>query len=115
MSSNLDVYQGDDYYGLVTVSNADDGSPADLTGYVPLAQIRAAEADCAEEVMATIETSLMPPSGVLLHIPREQTLLLGGYMVWDLQLTAPAPDGRVNTVLKGLVIFTREVSREPAP
>jgi hypothetical protein len=107
--ADLDVYQGDDYSGTLTVYNSD-GTPATITGYTALAQIRRAVADQEPTVAVTIATTIASPN-VNLSIPNAQTKALSGQYVWDLQLTSPG--NVVMTVVRGKVNLTLEVSRLP--
>lgn len=107
-NQELTVYQGDDYAGVVTVYVGGTGTPADITGYTAKAQIRRAVADAEPEVAVEITTVVSSPQ-INLSIPHEQTALLNGRYVWDLQLTSPS--GGVTTIIRGKAIVTAEVTR----
>lgn len=107
--ADLDVYQGDTFVATVTVTN-EDNTPATITGYSALAQIRRAVADADTVIVATI-TAVVASPYVNLSLTAAQTASLTGNYVWDLQLTAPA--GGIITILRGKVIVTPEVSRIP--
>src|SRR5262245_2750693 len=107
--ADLLLFQSDDYSGTVTVY-ASDGTPANITGYTALAQIRRAVADQEPVVAVTIGTTITSPN-VALAIPGAQTKTLSGQYVWDLQLTSPT--NIVTTVVKGKVKVELEVSRLP--
>jgi hypothetical protein len=107
--ANLEIYQGDDYQGTVTVS--DGVSPPDqvIAGFTAQAQIRNGSADKNSAVVIQIVTSVSSPY-VNLSIPRAQTVTLKkSPYAWDLQLTAA--DGSIQTILAGQVIVTPEVTR----
>ena len=106
--ANLEIYQGTDWSATVTVLNAD-GTPADITGCTAKAQIRRDVADQARRVEVEITTAVASPV-VNLSIPHAQTQALScGSYVWDLDLTSPAD--LITTVLAGVVVVTREVTR----
>lgn len=107
--ANLEIYQGDDYAAVVTVTNGTP-TPPDLTGYTPRAQIRLAPADLSSQVVVEIIAALNPPNIVDLVIPSIITTQLSGLYVWDLQLKDPG--GTISTILAGNVIVTREITRE---
>lgn len=105
---DLSIYQGDDYSAVVSVSNAD-GAPADLTGYSAAAQVRRKPADLSAEVAAEFAVTIQSPH-ILLSLTHEETLVLSGVYVWDLQLTAIA-DGAVMTIMAGQARISQEVTR----
>ena len=100
---DLSLYQGDDFYLDLTVTNSD-GSPADLTGATPKAQIRttAADATVLAEFVATITTNV-----IHLHLTAALTAPLSGPAVWDCQITTPD----VVTLVAGTVTIRPEVTR----
>lgn len=107
--ANLAIYQGDDYAATVTVTDGDTGQPADLTGYLAQAQIRAGYADSKPDVLVEIQTAIAG-STVALTIPAAETQTLAGNYLWDLQLISPA--GTTTTILAGTVSAASEVTRE---
>lgn len=110
--ADLLIYQGDDYAGIATIWNGD-GTAADITGWVPQAQIRRAVADADPEVLIEITCVLEPPNTITLSIHHDLTKTLeGGRYVWDLQLTSP--NDAIVTVLAGRAIVTAEVTRDAA-
>jgi hypothetical protein len=50
---------------------------------------------------------------VLLALTHDQTRVLSGRYVWDLQLTSPA--GAITTIVRGNVTVTAAVTRSVAP
>lgn len=110
-SQPLRIYQGDTVNEVVTVT--DNGQPAVLTGYSAAAQIRVDVADLAPDPpTASFACTVNEAAGtVRLRMGGAETALLpSGPLVWDLQLTAPAPDGTVSTVLRGPVYVGREIT-----
>lgn len=105
--ADLSIYQGDDYAAMVTV-RAQDGTPADITGYTALAQIRRGVADANPVVVVALTTAVSSPY-VILSLVNAQTETLQGQYLWDLQLTSPT--GTISTVLAGRVNVTQEVTR----
>ena len=105
--TDLSVYQGDDHGWTVTVRNAD-GTPADITGHIPKAQIRRAVADADPVVVAEMTATVESPL-VYLSVSNAQTVAMNGRYVWDLQLTSPA--GIVTTINAGKVQAKAEVTR----
>lgn len=110
--ANLSVFQGDDYSAAVTVTYTT-GQPADLTGYTAQAQIRRAVADSASKVDCEIACTIESPI-VRLFIHHEQTALLAGDYVWDMQLVSPPPQSFVITIMSGRVRAAQEVTRASA-
>lgn len=110
--ADLTIYQGDDMAWEVHVTLEDGVTPADITGYTALAQIRRSVADQEAVVDATMTTAVVTPN-VSLSLTHDQTELLCGRYVWDLQLTSPTDI--VTTILQGNVKVTAEVTREAAP
>jgi hypothetical protein len=112
--ADLALYQGDDYAARVTVQDTA-GNPADITGYTAAAQIRRDVADNSNKVAAEFGISVESPYIYLSLASVETQQLPAGSYVWDLQVTAPAPSGRVSTVLAGAVTVRAEVTRELEP
>jgi hypothetical protein len=106
---NLALYQGDDWAGMVTVTNAD-GTPADLTEYTAQSQIRSGTADQTWRVAAQLECTVIEPNLISILLTNEQTTLLRepAYF-WDLQVISP--DGQVSTLIAGDVAVTHEITR----
>jgi hypothetical protein len=101
---DLLIYQGDDFYLDVTVTNPD-GSTPDLSGADPMAMIRVHPAD--PDVVAQFDITVDTGGLLHLHLPTDQSSLLPLNSVWDLQLTVPD----VITLVAGAVTATREVTR----
>src|SRR5262252_1085181 len=103
--ANLDLYQGDDYFATVTVSNG--GTPPDqvLAGYTAQAQIRLGPAD-TNDVLYEIAAAVNSPY-IDLTIPATITATMQGLYVWDLQVTDS--NGIITTLLAGAVTVTPEV------
>ena len=110
--ADLTIYQGDDMAWIVTVTLEDGTTPADITGYTALAQIRHSVAD-SDPVVVTSFACIVASPEVSMSLTHDQTGLLCGRYVWDLQLTSPADI--VTTILGGNVKVTAEVTREVAP
>lgn len=104
---DLNLYQGDDFAAMVTVRTSD-GSPADITGYTALAQMRREVADSDAVVAATFTSTVSSPY-VILSLAHTVTEDLTGRYVWDLQVTSGT--GAITTILAGRVSVTAEVSR----
>jgi len=111
-NASLNLYQGDDWAGLVSVYQADGTTPFDLTGYTARAQIRRDVADRALDVLAEITIGVVDAAGGLLSLDLDHTVTatLSGHLLWDLQLTDAA--GEITTILAGGVNVTSEVTRE---
>lgn len=108
--ADLELYQGDDYAGTVTVLD-EFNAPADITGFTAAAQIRRGVADSDPIVVAELDTIVDSPL-ILLSLSKTITETLSGRYIWDLQLTNPT--GGVSTILRGRVVVTSEVTREVA-
>src|SRR5215471_1721813 len=93
------IYQGDDWAGLVTVTNCD-GTPLDLTGYVVNAQIRTGPANQQWRVAACFTTAVVLPNQISISLTHRQTACLRNLQyVWDLEIVSP--DGIVTTIVNG--------------
>ena len=88
------------------------GSPADITGYTALSQIRRNVAESDPVVVTTIAANVQSPL-VLLALTHDQTSVLRGQYLWDLQLTSPL--GAITTILRGNVNVTAEVTATGVP
>jgi hypothetical protein len=103
---NLKLYQGDDFYLDLTVTNPD-GTPADLTGYTAQAQIRTAVGapDPPEaSFTASVDTSA---SIIHLHLPHtEAEKLTAGVNYWDCQISST----EWFTLAAGKVTVTGEIT-----
>jgi hypothetical protein len=106
--TNLQIYQGDDFAAMVTVL-ATDGTAADLTGYTPKAQIRRDVADRQPAVAMELTAVLELPNFISLSLTHDQTAMLMGSYVWDLQITDGS--GAITTILAGSMSVTQEVTR----
>ena len=107
-TANLAVYQGDDYAGIVTVSN--ESGPFDLADFDVQAQIRTGPADTAAEIVAEVTAVVVLPNQIALSISHAVTEVLTGKLVWDLQVIERTT-GNITTLLAGHVTVTREVTR----
>ena len=105
--ANLTLYQGDDWAATVQVQNTD-GTPADLTGYTAVAQIRTIPASTAQ-VVTSLGLGVELPNTINLALSHGQTQQLGGSYVWDLQCTET--DGTISTIMSGVVHVIPEISQ----
>jgi|SRR5215471_20953033 len=108
---DIEVYQGDDWAGIVTVMDGD--QPATLTGYTAQAQVRLGPADTTPvlvEMGAIVDPIIT--GRINLSITSTDSATLKCNYLWDLQLTAPS--GVVTTLLAGRVLVTQEITREAA-
>jgi len=105
--ADLQIYQGDDWAVLVTVTG---GLPPDevIAGFQAKAQIRLGPADQNSQVAVEIQTGVASPH-ITLTIPSSETTGMSGWYLWDLQVTSP--DGSITTLLAGKVLVTQEVTR----
>ena len=106
--ADLQIQQGADYAGTVTVAYTD-GSPLDLTGWTAQSQLRKGIADCNAEVIYEIGTTILAPDKVILNIPNAVTTTLKGRYAWDLDLTNP--EGGITTIMAGNADVRAEVTR----
>jgi hypothetical protein len=107
-SANINIYQGDDYAAIVSLTDNDTGGPADLTGYTATAQIRDDYADNAQTVVATFVIQIQG-SDVYLTLAHDVTALLKGNYRWDLQLVDSS--GQYTTPIYGKIFVLQEVTR----
>lgn len=111
---DIKVYRGDTWRRVVRFRtiNADgtSGAYADLTGCVPLAQVRTAAK--APDILATLVTAVLDqtaePGAVQIELRAVDTAELPDSARWDLQLTHP--NGDVHTYLAGRVIATGQIT-----
>lgn len=99
---NLSLYQGDDFYLDLTVTNPD-SSPADLTGATATATIKASPT--APDIMATFSATITA-NVVHLHLPATEAAKLAAAAVWDCQIANPL----VTTLAAGKVTTTLQVT-----
>jgi|SRR5215472_4163949 len=107
-SASINIYQGDDYAAIVSLTADGTSDPADLTGYTATAQIRADYADNAPVVVTTFDIQILG-SDVYLSLTHDVTATLKGNYRWDLQMIAP--DGTYTTPIYGKVTVLQEVTR----
>jgi hypothetical protein len=100
---NLVLYQGDDFFVDLTVTNPD-GSAADLTGVIAQAQIRAAPG--APDILASFTTSITT-NVIHLHLPHTEAEKLSlNNCAWDCQIVGL----NVTTLTAGYVAVMPEVT-----
>lgn len=103
---DLNIYAGDDVAVRINVKNPG-GTPADLTGAVATAQIRASHT--ADVALADFDTVVDPSGVVMISLDAATTAALPGWAVWDCQIVAPA--GQVTTIAAGSIRTAQEVTR----
>lgn len=111
--ANLNIYQGDDFGQTVTVlENAAAAVPVNLAGWTGRAQIRKGTADRSRTVVTEFKVTITDPAAgaMMLVLTHDQTKLLAGHYVWDLELVSPA--GLIATVLAGNIEAAAEVTRK---
>ena len=99
----LCLYAGDDFYLNLTVVN-EDGTPADLTGLTPKAQVRA-NTDTTDPVLASF-TCTVSTNVVSLRLAAVDTTNLPDAACWDCQLSGAG----VWTVAAGTVRTQQQVT-----
>jgi hypothetical protein len=104
---HISFYQGDDFLLDVAVTDPEDGSPIDVSGMTPKAQIRHTAAD--PTVLAEFAIDSTDAATGLLHLSISSTVTtaLPETGIWDVQLTSP----KVSTIAAGNVLCTRQVTR----
>lgn len=100
---NLVLYQGDDFYLDLTVTDSLD-QPVDLTDATATAQIRAS-AGAADPPEATF-TATTETNVIRLHLPANESAKLHGSAVWDCQIATPD----ITTLVAGTVAVTQQVT-----
>lgn len=102
---NLELYRGDTYDWVFRVwQDAAHTIPADLTGVVPRAQIR----DSLGTLIMEPSCTLMLPNEVDMGIDDWSGVDVRQFANWDLQFEYP--DGRIVTMVRGIVTFTMDVT-----
>jgi hypothetical protein len=108
LTVDLAIYEGDDFAMTVTVTETD-GSPADLSGFTPLAQIRSSPQSDPPLASFMVSIDTAEPSIIHLGLSHAATSALPPRAVWDCQVTDPF--GRVATLVAGALVTVPEVSR----
>ena len=107
---DLEIYQGDDFYMTIWVTDPDTGTPIDLTGYTFRSQIR--PTTDSDVILALFQFSVGGIGKVDVHLPGADTETLPvGHCVWDFELTNSAGSGQVSTPCAGVVNVTAQVTR----
>jgi hypothetical protein len=101
---NLNLYQGDDFFLDIVVTN-EDGSDYDLTNMTARAQVRATPA--ATEVMANFAATITD-STIHLHLVGSQAARLAPTASWDCEISGT----ETLTLVAGTVRTTQEVTRD---
>lgn len=101
---NLQLYQGDDFFLVVTVDNS--SSTIDLTGYTAQATIRLATG--ATSVLAAFVCTVRDATTLDLHLTSAESTKLDKACVWDLQIVDPA--GVTTTLCAGSVSVSKQVT-----
>lgn len=105
-SMSLSVYRGDCYHWTFTFWNDPDATdPYVLTDATAKSEFRAKP---GAPVLAAPTCTVIEPNTVDVFLPADQSQLLIGKMVWDLQMTFP--DGCVKTLVAGGVTVTADVT-----
>jgi hypothetical protein len=106
--ADIEIYQGDDYAAIVTVTDATTGGPADLTGYTATAHVRIMHVYFWPPYEIEIGCVIKLPNQVELQIPHYNSFKLHCDYVWDLMLTNAS--GLVTTILTGRVLTTKRIT-----
>ena len=101
---NLVIYQGDDFYLDLTVTDAG-GGPADLTGFTATAQVRSTPGSTVDPPMATF-TCTIAGDVIHVHLPNSEAAKLNNPAAWDCQIEATD----VITLVYGKVTVTLQVT-----
>ena len=99
--ADLTITNGDDYAATVSVLLDDGQTPADLTGYTVLAQIKNNPSDLAADAVMNFATTVNQNT-IALGLTHDQTqTLIGSRYVWDLETTDSS--GWIATIVYGQV------------
>ena len=101
---NLVIYQGDDFYLDLTVTDASGGA-ADLTGFTATAEVRSAPGATTGPPMSTF-TCTIAANIIHLHLPASEAANLNNPASWDCQIEATD----VITLVAGKVTVTLQVT-----
>lgn len=103
---DLDLYRGDTYgWRFILWQDVAQTIPVDLTGSTAKAEVRSQPGGALAASMTCVVTL---PNFIDATLPNSESVKLPEKGSWDLQVTFPG--GRVNTVLKGDVIATPDVT-----
>jgi hypothetical protein len=105
---NLALYEGDDFWLDLTVSDAA-GGPADLTGMVAKSQIRKTASEVADQLLATFDC-VIAGNIVHLHLPSSAAAMLSQSGVWDCQIATTGAPPLITTLAAGAVTVTPQVT-----
>jgi hypothetical protein len=99
LTVNLDVYQGDDFYLDLTVTDSV-GNPVNMAGWVAAAVVRAAP---GTRIVATFTCNVDTVNTNVLHLllPHSEAMNLQRKGVWDCQVTQLS--GTILTLVAGSV------------
>ncbi len=100
---DLAIYQGDDFYLDLTVTDAGGGA-ADLTGFTATAQVRSAPG-AVDPPMCTF-TATIAANIIHLHLPHTEAAKLNNPAAWDCQVEATD----VITLVAGKVTVTLQIT-----
>lgn len=101
--------QGDDWRAELTIDDAN-GDPLDMTGYTFLAQARTKAKSASVAFSFTVDTTSAASGVLVLEVADTVTVDVNpGTYEWDLQWTDG--DGKIRTILRGVVTVLAEVSR----
>lgn len=103
---NLNIYQGDDLFLDLIVTNTD-GTPADLSSAAAASQIRTSPGGA---LLATFNCTIAG-NVVSLHLSSAQAQQIQGNAAWDCQLIWLS--GVINTLVAGSVTAMRDVTIPP--
>jgi len=107
---DLEIYQGDDFYMTLWVTNPDTGALVNVTGYTFRSQIRATTD--SEVILASFTFAVGGLGKVDSHLSGAATGQLPvGNCVWDFEMTNPTGSGQVMTPCAGVVVVTAQVTR----
>jgi hypothetical protein len=106
LTVNLNIYQGDDFYLDVLVTDAD-SNPINVTNMSPMSQIRTVPDGPSILASFTCTVDATTTNLIHLHLAATDSNSLPANCVWDLQLSQPD----VTTVAAGTVNVTLQVTQ----
>ena len=110
-NKNLVFYHGDDFELVFRLKNKGTGTPIDLTGCTPRADIRVSYDDATVKQSFTAALLDASDGTVIISLTGAEvaTLDAGTDLVWDVQLKWP--DNKIKTYLFGTIHVLPEVTR----
>ena len=113
IQSNLIIDQGSKFETITTIQN-DDGTPYDLTGKTPYAQMRKSYyTSTAINITATVEGDPLNGQIKLTLIPSLTNSIKAGRYVYDVEVHDDVDTENVKRIMQGIITISPNVTKTP--